>query len=66
MAQSNSRTVFTKIAIEKRTKFLDLLRELDAPAAVKTELLNAFFNSDSAAWKDGFEAANAIHEKYQR
>ena len=48
---------------EKREKFLELLRALDAPAAVKTELLNAFFNSDSAAWKDGFEAANAIHDR---
>ena len=66
MAQSNSRTVFTKIAIEKRKKFLQLLRELDAPESAKTELLKAFFNSDSAAWKDGFEAAKAINEKYQR
>ena len=54
---------YAEIAQEKRTKFLELLRQLDAPAAVKTELLNAFFNSDSASWKDGFEAANAINDK---
>ena len=54
---------YAEIAKEKRAKFLDLLRELDAPASAKTELINAFFNSDSAAWKDGFEAANAINDK---
>jgi|TARA_R100000479_G_C6342064_1_gene185721 hypothetical protein len=54
---------YAEIAKEKRTKFLELLRELDAPASAKTELINAFFNSDSAAWKDGFEAANAINDK---
>ena len=54
---------YAEIAREKRTKFLELLRELDAPASAKTELINAFFNSDSAAWKDGFEAANAINDK---
>lgn len=54
---------YAEIAQERRTKFLELLRELDAPVAVKTELLNAFFNSDSAAWKDGFEAASSIVEK---
>jgi hypothetical protein len=50
----------------KRTKFLELLRELDAPASAKVELINAFFDSDLAAWKDGFEKATIVNDKYQR
>jgi hypothetical protein len=56
---------YAEIAQEKRKLFLDLLWELDASASAKTELMKAFFNSDSASWKDGFEVANAINEKYQ-